>query len=119
LSQYILEQLCLVLKGDFGNLISQTCDGTAVVSGEKGGVQTVITEIHIKNAHFIHCYAHQLNLIMEKAASQNTEVRIFLAVYQEYQPSSHDLHSAYLCFTAFPKEFQEVPVPDGILTTES
>jgi hypothetical protein len=58
----------IILKGDFGKLIAQTCDGTTVMSEEKGGVQTIIKETY-KNAHFIHCYAHQLNLIMEKAAS--------------------------------------------------
>jgi hypothetical protein len=42
------------MKGHFGKLIAQTCDGIAVMSGEKGGV---IKEIY-KNAHFIHCYAH-------------------------------------------------------------
>jgi hypothetical protein len=55
LSETVLEQLGVVLKG---------------------GVQTIIKETY-KNAHFIHCYAHQLNLIMEKAASQNPEVCIF------------------------------------------
>jgi hypothetical protein len=88
------------------------------MSGEKGEVQTIIKETY-KNAHFIHCYAHQLNLIMEKAASQNPEVRTFLAVYQEYQPSSHDHHSASLCLTVFPIEFIEVPTLDGILTPGS
>jgi hypothetical protein len=63
------------LESDFGKLIAQAYEGTAVMSGKKGGVQTVIKEIY-KNAHFIHCCAHQLNLIMEKAASQNPEVRI-------------------------------------------
>jgi hypothetical protein len=76
LSQYVLEQLGFVLKGDFGKLIAQAYDGTAVMSGEKGGVQTMIKETY-QNVHFIHCYAHQLNLIMEKAASQNPEVRMF------------------------------------------
>jgi hypothetical protein len=73
LSQYV------VLKGDFGKLIAQTYDGTAVMSGEKGGVQTMIKETY-KNAYFIHCYAHQLNLMMEKAASQNPEVCIFVSI---------------------------------------
>jgi hypothetical protein len=73
LSQYVLELLGVVLKGDFGKLIAQTYDGTTVTSGEKGGVQTMIKETYQK-AHFIHCYAHQLNLILEKAASQNPEI---------------------------------------------
>jgi hypothetical protein len=57
LSEYVLEQLGVVLKVDFGKLIAQTCDDTAVMSGEKGGVQTIINETY-KNDHFIHCYAH-------------------------------------------------------------
>jgi hypothetical protein len=52
------------------------------MSGEKSGVQTMIKETQ-KNAHFIHCYAHQLNLIMEKAASQNPEVHIFFSSLSE------------------------------------
>jgi hypothetical protein len=38
LSEYVLEQLGVDLKGDFGKLIAQTYDGTAVMSGEKGEV---------------------------------------------------------------------------------
>jgi hypothetical protein len=75
LSEDVLEQLGVVLKGDFGKLVAQTYDGTAVMCGEKGGVQT--TKETYKNTHFIYCCAHQLNLIMEKTASQNPEVRIF------------------------------------------
>jgi hypothetical protein len=80
LSQYVLEQLGVgvVLKDDFGKLIAQTYDGSAVMSGEKGGVLTIIKETY-KNSHFIHCYAHELNLVMETEASQNPEVRIFFS----------------------------------------
>jgi hypothetical protein len=76
--EYVLEQLGVVLKGDFGKLVAQTYDGTSVMSLEKGGVQAMIKETY-KNVHFIHCYAHQLNLMMEKAASQNPKVRIFFS----------------------------------------
>jgi hypothetical protein len=37
LSQYVLEQLGVVLKGDFGKLIAQTYDCIAVMGVEKGG----------------------------------------------------------------------------------
>ncbi|XP_042240779.1 zinc finger MYM-type protein 1-like, partial [Homarus americanus] len=57
-------------------LIAQTYDGAAALSGVNKGVQTRIKEVYI-NAHFIHCYAHQLNLILGKATSQNTNVRVF------------------------------------------
>jgi hypothetical protein len=74
------------MKSDFGSLIAQPCDGTTVISGEKGGVQTIIKETY-KNANFIQCYAQQLNLIMVKSNITNQQVRIFLAVCQKYQPS--------------------------------
>jgi hypothetical protein len=64
------------LKGTFGKRIAKTYYGTAVMSGEKGGVQTKSNKTY-KNAHFIDYYAHQLNLIMRKAASHDPEVRIF------------------------------------------
>jgi hypothetical protein len=51
---------------------------------------------------------------MEKAVSQNPEVHIFLAVCQEYQLSSKDLHSAYPYLTTFPKEFHKVPTPESM-----
>lgn len=46
------------------------------MSGATGGVQAKI-KAHYPSAHFIHCYAHQLNLILERAASQNQSVRVF------------------------------------------
>ena len=59
-------------------LIAQTYDGAAVLSGIHKGVQTRIKEV-FKNAHYIHCYAHQLNLILEKATSQNSSVKLFFS----------------------------------------
>ena len=59
-------------------LVAQTYDGAAVLSGVNRGVQARMKEVY-NNAHFIHCYAHQLNLIVQKAASQNSSVRIFFA----------------------------------------
>ena len=46
------------------------------MSGIRTGVQTRIKEVY-KNAHFVHCYAHQLNLILSQATSQNRSVRLF------------------------------------------
>lgn len=52
------------------------------MSGKQGGVQAKIKQRY-PLAHFVHCYAHQLNLIMAQAASQNNEVRIFFANLSE------------------------------------
>ena len=57
---------------------AQTYDGAAVLSGIHSGVQTRVKEVY-PNAHFLHCYAHQLNLILQKATSQNKRVRVFFS----------------------------------------
>ena len=31
------------------------------------------------NAHYVHCYAHQLNLVLQQATSQIDSVRVFFA----------------------------------------
>ena len=76
LSSILFKEL-QTLIGDCPNkLIAQTYDGAAALSGVNRGVQTRLKEVY-SNAHFIHCYAHQLNLILQKATSQNTQVRLF------------------------------------------
>lgn len=57
-------------------LIAQTYDGANVMSGAVGGVQAYV-KIKYPCAHYVHCYAHQLNLLMQKAASQHAKVRVF------------------------------------------
>ena len=73
----IEEALNYVLKNP-DQLISQSYDGANVMSGVHGGVQKLIKD-KFKYAHYIHCYAHQLNLIMSQATSINTNVRIFFS----------------------------------------
>ncbi|XP_078536808.1 zinc finger MYM-type protein 1-like [Lissotriton helveticus] len=57
-------------------LIAQSYDGASVMSGSLGGVQKRIRDVY-PNAHFVHCYAHQLNLIMQQAVSKIRETRVF------------------------------------------
>ena len=60
-------------------LISQTYDGASTMSGRRGGVQAKMREQY-PYAHFVHCYAHQLNLIMEQACTaQIRPIKIFFA----------------------------------------
>ena len=68
-------------QGNAGKLIAQTYDGAAVMSGSTGGVQALIKRVY-PNAEYVHCYAHQVNLVMVKAASINRNVRIFFANLQ-------------------------------------
>lgn len=76
LFQCILKQLEPILKDCPDKLIGQTYDGAAVMRGQVGGVNVKIKELY-KNAHFIYCYAHQLNKLLEQAASRIPSVRIF------------------------------------------
>lgn len=47
-------------------LCAQTYDGAAVMSGEINGLQRLIKNV-CPNAVFVHCYAHCLNLILQKS----------------------------------------------------
>lgn len=76
LANTILNVLDPILKNNKNKLIAQSYDGAAVMSGIHGGVQTIIKRKY-ETAHFVHCYAHQLNLIMSRACSINSQVRVF------------------------------------------
>ncbi|XP_022167439.1 uncharacterized protein LOC111031697, partial [Myzus persicae] len=59
--------LSVIKKWDLGNkIIAQTYDGASVMSGTKNGVQSLIKNIY-PNVLFIHCYAHQLNLVFRSS----------------------------------------------------
>lgn len=58
-------------------LVSQTYDGASVMSGERGGVQALIKKV-CPEALFIHCYAHQLNLVLLYGASHIKDIKLFV-----------------------------------------
>ena len=57
---------------DKQKLVAQCYDGASVMSGQHRGVQSIVKETY-PNAHYVHCYAHQLNLILQQATSQNCQ----------------------------------------------
>ena len=57
-------------------LIGQTYDGASVMSGHLNGVQAQI-QLEYPFAHFFHCAAHKLNLVLCQAASSIAPVKIF------------------------------------------
>lgn len=59
-------------------VIAQSYDGTSVMSGQHTGVQARVKAVY-QNANFVHCYAHQLNLVVERCATQNKQVKIFFS----------------------------------------
>ena len=69
------------ILNDFGcgeKLVAQTYDGAAVMSGEHSGLQAKIRETY-KQAIFVHCYAHKLNLILQQSASFIKQAKVFFA----------------------------------------
>ncbi|XP_065117720.1 zinc finger MYM-type protein 1-like [Paramisgurnus dabryanus] len=69
------EHLAVILPEDQkSKLISQAYDGASVMRGVQRKVQDVYP-----NAHYIHCYAHQLHQIVQQATSYIPKVRIFFS----------------------------------------
>ena len=59
-------------------LIMQTYDGASVMSGQIGGLQTLIHQEY-PFAFFFHCAAHRLNLFLCQSASNRPSVKVFFA----------------------------------------
>lgn len=72
---YNLISETLVSKGvSFDNLVAQTYDGAANMSGCYNGLQAIIKEKVGKHVAFVHCYAHTLNLVLSDSASVSVPV---------------------------------------------
>ena len=57
-------------------LIMQTYDYASVMSGHINGVQALVRQEY-PFAHFVHCVAHRLNLVLCQSASSISSVKIF------------------------------------------
>ncbi|VEN48085.1 unnamed protein product [Callosobruchus maculatus] len=77
ISACILNEISLLVD-DPEKLIAQSYDGAAVMSGAINDVHKHVQERYPR-ANFVHCYAHQANLIMSHATSSNSDCRIFFA----------------------------------------
>ena len=78
IAQAILDQLKNVLGDNLEKLVAQTFDGANVMSGNTSGVQTRVKEVY-QHGHFLHCFAHKLNLIMKRGTGFTTSCRIFFS----------------------------------------
>jgi hypothetical protein len=63
-------------------LIAQSYGGAPLMSG-KNGVQAMIRQKY-PGAFYVNCYAHNSNLVLEKAASSNKKLKIFFAEIQSF-----------------------------------
>ena len=62
--------------------IAQAYDGTAVLRGFINEVQ-IQMKTFFPHADYVHCYAHQLNLIIQKMASCNKSLMLFFSSLKE------------------------------------
>ncbi|XP_008180186.1 zinc finger MYM-type protein 1-like [Acyrthosiphon pisum] len=58
-------------------MLSQCYDGASVMSGTKGGVQALMQKKLNRTIPYVHCYNHQLHLVIVKAVSEVTEIGHF------------------------------------------
>ncbi|XP_010864295.2 zinc finger MYM-type protein 1-like [Esox lucius] len=80
-SRALLENLGLIFPDQAAGkekLIAQTCDWTSLMCRSTAGVGKIIQDEY-PNAHFLHCYAQQLCLVMQKAASAVQRARVFFS----------------------------------------
>ena len=76
LSDILLKEIEKLIGNSTTKLIAQCYDGAATLSGARNGVQSIVKRFY-PHAYFIHCYAHKLNLILQKATSVNKNVKVF------------------------------------------
>ena len=72
-------------------LIMQTYDGASVMSGHINGVQALVRQEY-PFAHFVHCAAHRLNLVLCQSASSISSVKIFfinVGAFSTFLPTYH------------------------------
>ena len=82
-------------------LVSQTYDGAAVMAGTLIGVQSRLKSKGFTHAHFIHCYAYKLNLVLSKSAEKVTGVKMFfshLRSFSKFTSSSTKRKSVFRQF---------------------
>lgn len=76
----IEQQLALNGIGDL-KCVAQTYDGAAVMSGAVGGVQAHFRKKH-PEAVYVHCYAHELNLVLCHTCRAISEAREFFEMLE-------------------------------------
>uniref|UniRef100_A0A3B1JVJ8 DUF4371 domain-containing protein n=1 Tax=Astyanax mexicanus TaxID=7994 RepID=A0A3B1JVJ8_ASTMX len=80
IANIIEQQLALNGIGDL-KCVAQTYDGAAVMSGAVGGVQVHFRKKH-PEAVYVHCYAHELNLVLCHTCRAISEAREFFEILE-------------------------------------
>lgn len=65
---------------DLKYLLSQAYDGAAVMAGIHGGVQRIISNTCGRDIPYLHCFAHQLHLVVMAVSGSHARVKNFFAL---------------------------------------
>lgn len=65
---------------DTGKILSQCYDGAIVMSGKDGGMQRIIQDRLHREIPYVHCFNHQLHLVVVHALSSEDAVEVFFDV---------------------------------------
>lgn len=83
-ADYITEQLLQALKDlDLQLLLAQCYDGASVMSGKHSGVQRRIADHVQRDVPYIHCFNHQLHLVVVHVCQKVDMVKEFFDVCQQ------------------------------------
>ncbi|CAJ1057873.1 uncharacterized protein LOC128440739 [Xyrichtys novacula] len=63
-----------------GKILSQCYDGASVMSGVNGGMQKLIQEELQREVPYVHCFNHQLHLVVVNAMSSDNKLENFFGV---------------------------------------
>lgn len=83
ISRCLLAELDDQFQSTPTKIIAQTFDGVAIMRRLINGIQSKIKEQY-PLARYVHCYTHQVNLVMETAAFQNQAARVFFSSLSEF-----------------------------------
>lgn len=64
-------------------IISQSYDGAAVMSGISGGVQKLLSNTIGRAIPYIHCYSHQLHLVVMQIVKENSCIANFFDICEQ------------------------------------
>lgn len=78
----VVKGVFLRLELDFSKLRGQCYDGASNMSGRKNGLQTKIQQIE-ERALYVHCNAHNLNLVVQDALTEVQWARQYIGITRE------------------------------------
>ena len=86
--QKLLQRAGLLME----KCIAQLYDGASLMSGDQGGVQTLIENLVGGDCPYVHCHSHRLNLVLVDCSSEISEIHELLGLlqskhtFQSYSP---------------------------------